>query len=717
MTMNGSAAAKFAGAVPASTSFTAPAADKLAIAMLRRLPSTDIARISVVGAGGDGVRSYVAASLVGAPIMLVNSKPSLEFLQWLSKTAVVNEVRYYGSPAAIPVRGYDSVVAAMAVAQQATTSPSPSPTGSSSESPSSSSSTTPSNSASGSASSSPTASPTTSPTPPTAIPAAFVVNGSGFGHGVGLSQYGAQAQALVGRTASQIVSFYFTGSSVTPVRDDYIVAVNLLHHVTRVSLQLHTVDNTPSVPVDDAGAVGDFVTSSRSKLTSKDARYRFDLGGTAAKPTLVITQIAANGKQSTFMTTGAVTLHWGGTRNPARAGDVPAYVDLAGPGEALHDGYGRYRYGDLRIAAVSYDDNGTTKASIEVANNVRLHDEYLRGIGEVPASWQPAALQAQVIASRGFALATARTKIKYGCACQLYDGTTSQVFAGWMREAGYSASQTITRAAELGIRLPAAIIGSSLTTPATTPSTTSGATATSSTRSTSASATKTATATKSATTSAGASPSTTHTTTATATKTPSTTPTSSPTASPTTTGSATVTISATPSASATASPSATPSWSPTAELPLAANFFGRKWDQAVLATSTSLTTGLAATVAGKPIVTYFYSASGGRTENSEDVWGGRLSYTRSIADPWSLAECVPTYIRAWKETISQQDMADFFGLTNVVKVAIGARTEGGAVVTLTARSSSGRTSTRYGTDMRKTFDLRSRWVRSIKPRT
>jgi hypothetical protein len=51
-------------------------------------------------------------------------------------------------------------------------------------------------------------------TPPSSYgEAVFVVYGRGYGHGVGMSQYGAYGQALAGRTYEQILAHYYTGSS------------------------------------------------------------------------------------------------------------------------------------------------------------------------------------------------------------------------------------------------------------------------------------------------------------------------------------------------------------------------------------------------------------------------------------------------------------------------------------------------------------------------
>ncbi len=49
---------------------------------------------------------------------------------------------------------------------------------------------------------------------PAPNPDAFVLQGSGLGHGVGLCQWGAKGMALAGNTATDIVSFYFPGTQI-----------------------------------------------------------------------------------------------------------------------------------------------------------------------------------------------------------------------------------------------------------------------------------------------------------------------------------------------------------------------------------------------------------------------------------------------------------------------------------------------------------------------
>jgi SpoIID/LytB domain protein len=49
------------------------------------------------------------------------------------------------------------------------------------------------------------------------LPARFDFVGKGFGHSVGMSQWGAQGMALQGRSAEEILKHYYTGIELTNV--------------------------------------------------------------------------------------------------------------------------------------------------------------------------------------------------------------------------------------------------------------------------------------------------------------------------------------------------------------------------------------------------------------------------------------------------------------------------------------------------------------------
>ncbi|MBV5268071.1 MAG: hypothetical protein JZU67_06135, partial [Burkholderiaceae bacterium] len=70
-----------------------------------------------------------------------------------------------------------------------------------------------------------------------------------------------------------------------------------------------------------------------------------------------------------------------------------------------------------------------------------LSDEHLYGLGEVPSSWADAALQAQAIAGRSYAIK--KTSNVTGCNCQIYATTLDQAFFGFSKEIGTSGDRWV----------------------------------------------------------------------------------------------------------------------------------------------------------------------------------------------------------------------------------------------------------------------------------
>ena len=87
-----------------------------------------------------------------------------------------------------------------------------------------------------------TASPDTPPGTSTRVPPTFVLTGGGWGHGVGMSQYGAQAQALAGRSAAQILRYYYTGTALTSVADSSDIRVQVLGGVPSAAVTVRALD-------------------------------------------------------------------------------------------------------------------------------------------------------------------------------------------------------------------------------------------------------------------------------------------------------------------------------------------------------------------------------------------------------------------------------------------------------------------------------------------
>ena len=148
-------------------------------------------------------------------------------------------------------------------------------------------------------------------------------------------------------------------------------------------------------------------------------------------------------------------------------------------------------------------------------------------------------------------------------------------------------------------------------------------------------------------------------------------------------------------------------------------YYGKRWVAAVQATSSvDGDTGQVLTYSpGKIATTYYFSSSGGQTENSEQVWASTVSYLRAVEDPWSLAAAVKNPNAAWTATVSQATMKAAFGLPDVTKVVISKRTSDAATAaayTLTATSSTGQAATITGADsIRIKLGVKSPWIWTI----
>lgn len=208
--------------------------------------------------------------------------------------------------------------------------------------------------------------------PSGASDAAFVLTGSGNGHGVGLSQYGALAQARAGRSAADILAFYFPTTELA----------------RRPGVKLRVL----------------LVSAAKSLAISSEASYTVrDAAG-----------------QTHELAAGTVTL---GPDLQVPVDGVP--TPLPGPltfspstGALVSVGSRSYR-GTIEVAA--------TGTALQAINGVGL-EAYVQGVvpGEMPSAWPAAALRAQAIAARSYALAT----LVKGKAWDLYPDGRSQQYPG-----------------------------------------------------------------------------------------------------------------------------------------------------------------------------------------------------------------------------------------------------------------------------------------------
>ena len=72
------------------------------------------------------------------------------------------------------------------------------------------------------------------------VPPHFVLTGSGFGHGVGMSQIGAEGQAMEGQSAGYILNYWFPGTQIVSVPDTQLIRVNIAHQVSSATIAIAT---------------------------------------------------------------------------------------------------------------------------------------------------------------------------------------------------------------------------------------------------------------------------------------------------------------------------------------------------------------------------------------------------------------------------------------------------------------------------------------------
>ena len=220
------------------------------------------------------------------------------------------------------------------------------------------------------------------------IPPTFEFTGSGYGHGVGMSQIGARSRALTGESATAILNYFYKDVQVVPFVDTHTIRVNIAHLVKSIAFTTHTPGARIDVYEGDIGNSTEFLPIS-SFATKKKATFTI----------------------ATLSKSKALTLRW--------VGENPIITMTQGSVST------KYKYGYITIKVV--------KGAMEVTNTLALRDEYLWGISEVPSSWPAAMLEAQAIASRSYALSKLSV-IRPSCDCQVYSHITDQNFVGYSKE-------------------------------------------------------------------------------------------------------------------------------------------------------------------------------------------------------------------------------------------------------------------------------------------
>lgn len=253
----------------------------------------------------------------------------------------------------------------------------------------------------------------------------FTVTGSGWGHGVGMSQHGARAMSAEGRNATQILEHYYNPAKVSDSKTAAAgdIRVQLLKSGTsQMSVhggRMRVID--PTAKKTYTAPAGSSLTLSRSGSQLSyvlKTPEGFDVvprdknnDGTPDK----------NPRPEANKVTGKIRIQWEGTR--AWPAGSQSTVSIPGT-NAESKAPGTYRHGELEA--------GILGNQVNLVTSLRLNDEYLYGLSEVPSSWPSPVLQAQAVAGRTYAMR--KTALKPSCDCNVTDEVQDQKFTGWAKE-------------------------------------------------------------------------------------------------------------------------------------------------------------------------------------------------------------------------------------------------------------------------------------------
>jgi stage II sporulation protein D len=224
----------------------------------------------------------------------------------------------------------------------------------------------------------------------------FTLTGHGWGHGIGMSQYGALGYAQHGWTHAQILDHYYTGTTLGLL--PAATTERVLLTGSRASVHLAFASSATG---SDGGG---------TPHTLPAGSYRVDTGPIA-------------GKLRLWSVSGGAYV-WTGISSPLTVapGSAPLRLD-----DLSLNGYSNdHWWGSFRITR--------SGGSMDVINLVPT-EKYVRGVVpcEVPASWAAQAVQTQAVAARSYAAAT-----RGGGRFDAYPDTRSQEYCPIERQAAAS---------------------------------------------------------------------------------------------------------------------------------------------------------------------------------------------------------------------------------------------------------------------------------------
>ncbi|MGI8757698.1 MAG: SpoIID/LytB domain-containing protein, partial [Acidimicrobiales bacterium] len=259
---------------------------------------------------------------------------------------------------------------------------------------------------------------------PALAPPDVIVQGGGWGHSVGMSQYGAYAQARAGRSHADILRHYYPGVAVgghPGVPGE--LRVGLLQAQSAIVVRTSSRDGgQPSKLASVAFGPEAMELPWCGGCPPVDYTITFEGGRYVLRDEAGTVRLVGD---------GPVRVHYDfldGNPTLLRLPQLMAAGDRGVSEAALAaagNRAGTYQWGRLEVSEMS---GGQLRAVMVLQTQL-----YLRGLAEMPSSWHPEALRAQAIAGRTYATRRAGA-LDPACQCHLGATPLHQVYAGWAKE-------------------------------------------------------------------------------------------------------------------------------------------------------------------------------------------------------------------------------------------------------------------------------------------
>jgi len=259
-----------------------------------------------------------------------------------------------------------------------------------------------------------------------AVPKSFKISGAGWGHGLGMSQYGAYGMALDGKKANEIISHYYQGAKVSQTSTTSKLRVGLLQDKDFVAIRGEKHPDKSS-----GGTLTIWIDGIKQEATIPAGKNL--ILNSVVEQNIPKTKLILDG--NLYGQGEIILVKWSNTSTLVNLGSgstsANAVTNLGTSTCKFNACSKRYRYGHIEIKSGALAND--SKVDLNVVNILRLSDHYLYGLGEMPSSWHIEALKTQVIAARSFAVIKSGSLRTY-CDCNLDTTDGSQVFSGFSKE-------------------------------------------------------------------------------------------------------------------------------------------------------------------------------------------------------------------------------------------------------------------------------------------